>query len=149
VLLDICGCVQVFDQLRNESIREVVQNMLGEVAERTAALGITLTFAHSTVDLLCRTGFSVETGARELRRQVIQLVEDQLADYVLTCAGKTSGLRLLAEAFEGAVKIREIESLDRVPALEQHPLLSDQGEQWDYIVEEVTVIPRPRVRVHA
>lgn len=139
----------MFDQLRDESIREVIQNLLGEVAERATALGIMLTFADSTVDLLCRTGFSVESGARELRRQVTQLVEDRLADYVLICAGNTSGLRLIAEAPEGAVKIREIESLDCVPALERHPFLSDQGEQWDYIVEEVTVIPRPHVRVSA
>jgi hypothetical protein len=140
--------MQVFDQLGDDSIREVVKNMLGEVAERMARLGVSLTFADSTVDLLCRTGFTVESGARELRRSVTRLLEDELADYLLARPDNTLGLRLIAEASGSSVQIREVVPMDCVPVLERHPILSDQGEQWDYIVEEVTVIPRPRVGVN-
>jgi hypothetical protein len=58
--------------------------MVAETASRVAALGLTLTLTDAALSLLCATGFALDQGARQLRRSVISLLEDPLADALLT-----------------------------------------------------------------
>ena len=153
-------CVsQVFEQLRDDSIRAIAGKLLAETAERAAALGLRLTFAESTLALLCAQGFSIDSGARELRRSITALIEDPLTDYVLAHGTDVAtGVHLVVEAEAGAVKLREWGAQDEAAAAAEaaaeaarraeaarprgHPVYTNQGEPWDFIVEEATIIRR-------
>lgn len=152
--------VQVFDQLRDDSLRAIARKLLDETTERAATLGLRLTFADSTLALLCAQGFSIDSGARELRRSVTALIEDPLTDFVLARGGgdAAAGAHIVVEAHGGVVTLREWGAQDEAAAAAAraaeaarraeearprgHPVYTSQGEPWDFVVEEATIIRR-------
>ncbi len=73
----------VFTQLGRDDIRSITVKMLGEVAQRVAALGMSIEWDEAAVDALCDKGFDPKYGARPLRRTVQSSVEDVLAEKML------------------------------------------------------------------
>ncbi|MSR68135.1 ATP-dependent Clp protease ATP-binding subunit [Candidatus Peribacteria bacterium] len=77
--------VIVFTQPSTDEVKQLAILMLGEVIQRFMKdRGIRLTIAPDVLDLLVAKGFSPKYGAREMRRTITQIIENYLADYLLS-----------------------------------------------------------------
>lgn len=76
--------VVVFNKLEKEDIARIVRIMLVEVAKNLNEQGMSIKFSEPLVNYICEEGFSDKYGARNIRRKIQDLVEDYLADLVLT-----------------------------------------------------------------
>jgi ATP-dependent Clp protease ATP-binding subunit ClpC len=74
----------VFRQLNREEVKEIAEIMLKEVFGRMGEKGITLTVSNAFKERLVEEGYNPAYGARPLRRAVMRLLEDSLAEEVLT-----------------------------------------------------------------
>jgi len=73
----------VFHALNAEHIREIVNLMLKEVADRMKENDIEIDVTEPVKDLLAKEGFDENYGARPLRRAILRLVEDRLSEEIL------------------------------------------------------------------
>lgn len=92
----------IFNRLREEDTRRIAEIMLTRVAERTAALGVALSFAPEVVDMITSEGYDEIYGARPLRRIISKRIEDPLASAMLE-RRVTVGMSVRAEISEGDV----------------------------------------------
>ncbi|MBO5512362.1 MAG: ATP-dependent Clp protease ATP-binding subunit, partial [Clostridia bacterium] len=76
--------VVVFAPLGETEARRIAEMMLSEIRSRVEALGIRLVFTEEAVELIVKEGFDPKYGARPLRRAAVRLVEDPLAEELLT-----------------------------------------------------------------
>jgi len=74
----------VFRQLNRDEVKEIAEIMLREVFSRIGEKGITLTVSDSFKERLVEEGYNPAYGARPLRRAVMRLLEDSLAEEVLS-----------------------------------------------------------------
>ena len=74
----------VFRQLTRDEVKEIAEIMLKEVFSRIEHKGIKLTVSESFKERLVEEGYNPAYGARPLRRAVMRLLEDSLAEEVLS-----------------------------------------------------------------
>ncbi|QNI50798.1 ATP-dependent Clp protease ATP-binding subunit ClpC [Synechococcus sp. RS9915] len=74
----------VFRQLSRDEVKEIAEIMLKEVFGRIGEKGITLTVSDAFKERLVEEGYNPAYGARPLRRAVMRLLEDSLAEEVLS-----------------------------------------------------------------
>ena len=74
----------VFRQLNRDEVKEIAEIMLREVFGRMGEKGITLTVSDAFKERLVEEGYNPAYGARPLRRAVMRLLEDSLAEEVLS-----------------------------------------------------------------
>ena len=74
----------VFRQLNRDEVKEIAEIMLREVFNRIGEKGITLTVSDAFKERLVEEGYNPAYGARPLRRAVMRLLEDSLAEEVLS-----------------------------------------------------------------
>jgi ATP-dependent Clp protease ATP-binding subunit ClpC len=73
----------VFRQLSKDEVKEIADIMLKEVFGRLKEQGITLEVTERFKDRLVEEGYSPSYGARPLRRAIMRLLEDVLAEQIL------------------------------------------------------------------
>merc|ERR1712220_22003 len=73
----------VFRQLTKSEVKEIADIMLKDVFSRTEEKGITLDVTERFKDRLVDEGFNPAYGARPLRRAIMRLMEDGLAEKML------------------------------------------------------------------
>ena len=73
----------LFRSLGREEVRQIVTLMLDQVQRMAHSQDVVLEFDDSVVDHLAEVGYRPEFGARELRRQIRQLIENPLAKEML------------------------------------------------------------------
>ncbi|KAG2576489.1 hypothetical protein PVAP13_6NG027383 [Panicum virgatum] len=73
----------VFRPLTKVEVREIAAVMVEDVAARVREVGVELRVTEGFVDLVAEEGFDPRYGARPLRRAVVRLLEDTLADKML------------------------------------------------------------------
>merc|ERR1712048_1491774 len=73
----------VFRQLTKSEVKEIADIMLKDVFSRTEEKGIILDVTERFKDRLVDDGFNPSFGARPLRRAIIRLVEDPMAEMIL------------------------------------------------------------------
>ena len=97
----------VFSKLNREQIAKIAVKLLEELAKRLVALGITLKWDDSAVYALADKGFDPIYGARPLRREIQNSIEDELSEKILDSSVK-KGDTVLCEfkngKFEFSVK---------------------------------------------
>jgi ATP-dependent Clp protease ATP-binding subunit ClpC len=76
--------IVVFHALSREQIFAIVDLELRPVQEQLAARGLRLRVSEGVRNLLAERGYDPTMGARPLRRAVRRLIEDPLAEFVLT-----------------------------------------------------------------
>ncbi|MGZ5420520.1 MAG: AAA family ATPase, partial [Solirubrobacterales bacterium] len=84
--------VVVFRSLQIEQIRVIVELLLARVRDQLHAQQIELEITQAAKDHIIKLGYDVDYGARPLRRVIQSMVEDQLAEALLTgrfSAGET------------------------------------------------------------
>ncbi|MGD1873357.1 MAG: ATP-dependent Clp protease ATP-binding subunit [Mastigocoleus sp.] len=74
----------VFRQLSKDEVKEIAEIMLKEVFGRLTEKGITLEVTDRFKDRLIDEGYSPSYGARPLRRAIMRLLEDSLAEEILS-----------------------------------------------------------------
>ncbi|MCR8540444.1 MAG: ATP-dependent Clp protease ATP-binding subunit [Prochlorococcus marinus CUG1439] len=74
----------VFRQLTKNEVKEIAEIMLLEVFERLKDKGIKLNVTDAFKERLVEEGYNPSYGARPLRRAVMRLLEDSLAEEVLS-----------------------------------------------------------------
>merc|ERR1712050_615418 len=73
----------VFRQLNKKEVRKIADILLKDVVNRALEKEIKLDFTPSFNDRLIDEGFNPSFGARPLRRAIVRLVEDSLAEKIL------------------------------------------------------------------
>ena len=70
--------------------------MLNELAERIRRLNIEISFSESALERLCSLGYDDIYGARQLRRTMTLLIEDEFANALL-CGSIKEGDKIRAD----------------------------------------------------
>jgi ATP-dependent Clp protease ATP-binding subunit ClpC len=83
-LLNRIDEVIVFHKLTKEEITQIVDLLLVRLKNQMAEHGVALQLTDEAKDLLVEEGYDPTMGARPLRRAIQRLVEDPLADQVLS-----------------------------------------------------------------
>ena len=73
----------VFRQLSKEEVKDIAKIMLKDVYERMIEKGVALSVTEAFRERLVEEGFNPAYGARPLRRAVVRLLEDSLAEEFL------------------------------------------------------------------
>ncbi|SAK92332.1 ATPase [Caballeronia calidae] len=73
----------LFRSLGRDEVRHIVRLLLDQVQRMAHSQDVSLEFDESVVDHLAEVGYRPEFGARELRRQIRQLIENPLAKEML------------------------------------------------------------------
>jgi len=94
----------VFHQLTDENIREIAGKMIDVVRKRVEGLGIDLTCTDEALDAIAKKGFDPVYGARPLRREIQNSVEDKIAELMLDGKLPQGGTAYIT-AQEGAVTV--------------------------------------------
>ena len=74
----------VFRQLSRNEVKDIAEIMLKEVFSRIKEKGISLTVSDDFKERLVEEGYNPSYGARPLRRAVMRLLEDSLAEEFLS-----------------------------------------------------------------
>ena len=74
----------VFRSLNKENLRLITANLVDISVKRIAAMGIELEVEDEAIELLCEKGFDKAYGARPLRRCIQNMLEDSVAEMVLS-----------------------------------------------------------------
>lgn len=87
-----------FNQLSEENFRAIAELMLGEVKDLLNEKDMELSWDVKLVDYLVKKGYSVNYGARNLRRLIQKEIEDEIAQKIIENRGeKTSSISLSAD----------------------------------------------------
>ena len=74
----------VFRQLTKDEVKEISEILLKEIFKRLTEQGITLKVTDKFKDRLIEEGYNPSYGARPLRRAIMRLLEDSLAEEILS-----------------------------------------------------------------
>jgi ATP-dependent Clp protease ATP-binding subunit ClpC len=74
----------VFQQLTKDEVRNIADIMLADLFKRLTEKGITLEVTDKFKDRLIEEGYNPAYGARPLRRAIMRLLEDVLAEEMLS-----------------------------------------------------------------
>ena len=107
--------VVVFHSLSKEHIRQIVDLMLGKVAQQLQEKGVKLQVTDAAKDLLGEKGYDQTFGARPLRRVIQNLVEDQLSEMLLR-GEFSAGDTVLLDCGEGERIVARTVSLAQQPS---------------------------------
>nr|YP_009944670.1 Clp protease ATP binding subunit [Osmundea sinicola]QFR99964.1 Clp protease ATP binding subunit [Osmundea sinicola] len=95
----------VFRQLSKEEVREIADLMLNEVFDRIKQQDIELSVTERFKNRLVDEGYNPSYGARPLRRAVMRLLEDSLAEEVLAGKIKNGDSAVVDVSDDGQVKV--------------------------------------------
>jgi ATP-dependent Clp protease ATP-binding subunit ClpC len=101
----------VFRQLTKPEVKEIADLMLNEFFKRMLAKDIVLTVTDRFKDLLVQEGYNPSYGARPLRRAIMRLLEDSLAEEILTGKVREGACVQVDVDDDGKVKVIEQQSL--------------------------------------
>nr|YP_010726535.1 Clp protease ATP binding subunit [Hypnea spinella]WDY85010.1 Clp protease ATP binding subunit [Hypnea spinella] len=106
----------VFRQLTKDEVREIADIMLQEVFERIKQQEIDLEVTERFKNRLVDEGYNPSYGARPLRRAVMRLLEDSLAEEVLSGKIKAGDSAVVDVTEEGKVTVLLGEKLELLPS---------------------------------
>ncbi|MGK7890538.1 MAG: ATP-dependent Clp protease ATP-binding subunit [Leptolyngbyaceae cyanobacterium] len=109
----------VFRQLTKDEVKEISTILLKEVFGRLDEQGITLEITDRFKDRLIEEGYNPSYGARPLRRAIMRLLEDSLAEEILSGRVQDGDTAVVDVDEDGQVK---------VSAAEKRELLSQASE---------------------
>ena len=95
----------VFRQLTKDEVGEIAELMLKEVFDRISTKGIQLEVTDRFKTRLIDEGFNPAYGARPLRRAVMRLLEDSLAEEVLSERIQAGDTAVVDVGEDGKVKV--------------------------------------------
>ncbi|TAF08731.1 MAG: ATP-dependent Clp protease ATP-binding subunit [Nostocales cyanobacterium] len=100
----------VFTQLNKEEVKQIAEIMLRDVANRLTDKGIKLQVTESFKELVVREGYDPSYGARPLRRAIMRLLEDSLAEAILSSYILEGDTAIVDVDDDGKVQVRKAET---------------------------------------
>jgi ATP-dependent Clp protease ATP-binding subunit ClpC len=100
----------VFTQLNKEEVKQIAEIMLHDVANRLKDRGIKLEVTESFKELVVREGYDPSYGARPLRRAIMRLLEDSLAEAILSSHILEGDTAIVDVDDDGQVTVRKAET---------------------------------------
>ena len=101
----------VFRRLTQENIRAIARNLCAVSAARVEAMGIALDVSEEAVALLAEKGFDPVYGARPLRRCIQSMLEDRIAEMLLS-GDLAEGDRAAVGVRDGEIYVEKRENTD-------------------------------------
>ena len=95
----------VFRQLTKDEVKEIAEILLKDIFKRLTKQGISLKVTDKFKDRLIEEGYNPSYGARPLRRAIMRLLEDSLAEEILSGRVKDGDTALVDVDEAGQVKI--------------------------------------------
>ncbi len=95
----------VFRQLTKDEVKEISVILLKEVFSRLGEQGITLEVTSKFKDRLVEEGYNPSYGARPLRRAIMRLLEDSLAEEILSGRIKDGDTAVVDVGEEGKIVV--------------------------------------------
>jgi len=105
----------VFRQLTKIEVKQISSIMLGEISRRLTEKGITLEVTARFQDRLVEEGYNPSYGARPLRRAITRLLEDSLAEEILSGGVKDGDTVVVDIDDDGKIQVRQREQLELLP----------------------------------
>ncbi|CBN54150.1 ATP-dependent Clp protease ATP-binding subunit [Kamptonema animale CS-326] len=105
----------VFRQLIMDEIKEIAVIMLNEVFGRLTEKGITLDVTEAFKERLVKEGYNQSYGARPLRRAIMRLLEDVLAEEILSGRIKDGDSAVVDVDDDGQVKVLQGKKRELLP----------------------------------
>jgi ATP-dependent Clp protease ATP-binding subunit ClpC len=105
----------VFRQLTKDEIKQISSILLGEVRTRLTEQGITLEVTERFKDRLVKEGYEPSYGARPLRRAITRLLEDCLAEEILSGRIKDADTIVVDVDDEGQIKVLQGNKRELLP----------------------------------
>ncbi|MCY7278949.1 MAG: ATP-dependent Clp protease ATP-binding subunit [Phormidesmis sp. CAN_BIN44] len=105
----------VFRQLVKEEVKQIADIMLNDIFKRLTEQGITLEVTERFKDRLVDEGFNPSYGARPLRRAIMRLLEDSLAEEILSARIKDGDVAIMDVDESGQVKVLQGEKRELLP----------------------------------
>jgi ATP-dependent Clp protease ATP-binding subunit ClpC len=106
----------VFRQLNKEEVKEIAEIMLNEVFGRLTEQGITLQVTDKFKERLVEEGYNPSYGARPLRRAIMRLLEDVLAEQILSGSIKDGDVAVVDVDESKNIVVRPGEKRELLPA---------------------------------
>jgi len=106
----------VFRQLTREEIREIVDLLLARVKEQLAGQEMELVVTDAAKDSIIAKGYDQAYGARPLRREIQNQIEDALAERMLQASFSPGDTVTVDVGADGALTIERAGSTKRQPA---------------------------------
>jgi ATP-dependent Clp protease ATP-binding subunit ClpC len=105
----------VFRQLIKDEIKRISDILLREIFVRLEEQGITLEVTERFKDRLVEEGYNPTYGARPLRRAIMRLLEDSLAEEILSGRVKNGDVAIVDVDDDGKVQIRSEQKRELIP----------------------------------
>jgi ATP-dependent Clp protease ATP-binding subunit ClpC len=105
----------VFRQLKKEEIKLIANILLKEIFGRLLDQGITLNVTDRFMDRLIEEGYNPSYGARPLRRAIMRLLEDSLAEEMLAGRVKNGTTAMVDVNDDGVVNIISEQTRELLP----------------------------------
>ncbi|NJR50584.1 MAG: ATP-dependent Clp protease ATP-binding subunit [Leptolyngbyaceae cyanobacterium CSU_1_3] len=105
----------VFRQLIKEEVKRIADIMLNDVFKRLTEQGITLECTERFKDRLVEEGYNPSYGARPLRRAIMRLLEDSLAEEILSARIKDGDVAIVDVDETGTVKVLQGQKRELLP----------------------------------
>jgi ATP-dependent Clp protease ATP-binding subunit ClpC len=105
----------VFRQLSKPEVTQIAEIMLKEVFGRLTEKGITLEVTDRFKDRLITEGYSPSYGARPLRRAIMRLLEDSLAEEILSGRIKDGDTAVVDVDENGVVQVSSQQRRELLP----------------------------------
>ena len=105
----------VFRQLTKDEVKQISSILLGEVCSRLTEQGITLEVTERFKDRLVEEGYDPSYGARPLRRAITRLLEDCLAEEILSGSIKDGDTVVVDTDDEGKIKVLQGQKRELLP----------------------------------
>ncbi len=105
----------VFQQLTKDEVKQIATILLAEVCKRLMEQGITLAVTEKFKDRLVEEGYNPSYGARPLRRAITRLLEDCLAEEILSARVQDGDSVVVDVDEEGKVKVLMSEKQELLP----------------------------------
>jgi ATP-dependent Clp protease ATP-binding subunit ClpC len=105
-LLNRLDDIIVFRQLTRDEVKRIADLLIRDVASRLAEQGLTLEVTEAFKDRLVIEGFNPAYGARPLRRAIARLVEDHLAEALLSSQIQAGDMVILDIDDDGQVQVK-------------------------------------------
>ncbi|MBD2743493.1 ATP-dependent Clp protease ATP-binding subunit [Coleofasciculus sp. FACHB-1120] len=105
----------VFRQLTKDEVKQISVIMLREIAERLTEQGITLEVSDRFKDRVVTEGYSPAYGARPLRRAIMRLLEDNLAEAMLSGTIQDGDTAIIDVDDDGQIQVVKSEQRELLP----------------------------------
>ncbi|WP_298987961.1 AAA family ATPase, partial [uncultured Campylobacter sp.] len=99
--------IVIFNALSEDDLIKIVGIMFKSLQKTLANRGINASLSENAKKLIASAGFDIEYGARPLRRALYDLVEDKIADMILSDEIKT-GDKIEIGARDGEIEIKRV-----------------------------------------